>query len=50
MEENIITVEDLHKTYGKDVLSVDETTFNPKTGEVFGYLGPNKAGKRREIS
>jgi len=50
MEENIVTVENLHKTYGKDVLAVDGISFTVKKGEIFGFLGPNGAGKRRKIS
>jgi len=49
MEENIVQVEDLHKTYGKDVIAVDGISFTVKKGEIFGFLGPNGAGKSTTI-
>jgi ABC-2 type transport system ATP-binding protein len=49
MEENIIQVEDLHKTYGKNVLAVNGISFTVKKGEIFGFLGPNGAGKSTTI-
>jgi ABC-2 type transport system ATP-binding protein len=49
LEENIALVEDLHKTYGKDVIAVDGISFVVKKGEIFGFLGPNGAGKSTTI-
>jgi ABC-2 type transport system ATP-binding protein len=42
--KNIITVKNLTKRYGKDVV-VKGTSFEVKEGEIFGILGPNGAGK-----
>ncbi|MGD6818016.1 ABC transporter ATP-binding protein [Metabacillus sp. 113a] len=44
MEESIISVKDLVKTYG-DFTAVNGITFEVHKGEVFGVLGPNGAGK-----
>jgi ABC-2 type transport system ATP-binding protein len=49
MEEKIILVQDLHKTYGKNVLAVNGISFTVKKGEIFGFLGPNGAGKSTTI-
>ena len=49
MEANILLVEELHKTYGKDILAVDGISFAVKKGEIFGFLGPNGAGKSTTI-
>jgi ABC-type multidrug transport system ATPase subunit len=49
MEENIVEVENLHKTYGKNIIAVDGISFKVKKGEVFGFLGPNGAGKSTTI-
>jgi ABC-2 type transport system ATP-binding protein len=45
MDQNIVLVEELHKTYGKDITAVDGISFTVKKGEIFGFLGPNGAGK-----
>lgn len=45
---NSITVRNLTKTYGKKnnkVLAVDDVSFGVKTGEIFGLIGPDGAGK-----
>jgi ABC-2 type transport system ATP-binding protein len=47
--EDIVIVEDLHKTYGKDIIAVDGISFRVKKGEIFGFLGPNGAGKSTTI-
>ncbi|MBN8837847.1 MAG: ABC transporter ATP-binding protein [Sphingobacteriia bacterium] len=40
----IITVKDLHKSYG-NFEAVKGISFNVQKGEIFGLLGPNGAGK-----
>jgi ABC-2 type transport system ATP-binding protein len=47
--EDIIIVDNLHKTYGKNVIAVDGISFTVKKGEIFGFLGPNGAGKSTTI-
>ena len=47
-EENVITISSLTKRF-KDVLAVNELSFNVKRGDVFGFLGPNGAGKSTTI-
>jgi ABC-2 type transport system ATP-binding protein len=47
--ENIVIVDNLHKTYGKNVIAVDGISFTVKKGEIFGFLGPNGAGKSTTI-
>lgn len=42
-------VEELRKTYGKNILAVDGTSFRVHKGEIFGFLGPNGAGKSTTI-
>lgn len=49
MEETIIVVQDLQKTYGKDIRAVNGISFTVKKGEIFGFLGPNGAGKSTTI-
>ena len=49
MSEDIVVVENLHKTYGKQVVAVDGISFTVKKGEIFGFLGPNGAGKSTTI-
>lgn len=40
----IIEARDLTKRY-KDVVAVDQATFDVEQGQVFGFLGPNGSGK-----
>jgi ABC-type uncharacterized transport system ATPase subunit len=47
--DDIVVVEDLRKTYGKDILAVDGISFRVHKGEIFGFLGPNGAGKSTTI-
>ena len=47
--EDIVVVDNLHKTYGKNVVAVDGISFTVKKGEIFGFLGPNGAGKSTTI-
>jgi ABC-2 type transport system ATP-binding protein len=44
MNEPLVTVQDLHKSYGQ-VEAVRGVSFDVRRGEVFGLLGPNGAGK-----
>jgi len=47
-EYNVIEVKNLTKKY-KDVVAVNNISFNVKKGEIFGFLGPNGAGKTTTI-
>jgi ABC-2 type transport system ATP-binding protein len=44
----IISVHNLHKTYGKTI-AVDDISFEVTKGEIFGLLGPNGAGKTTTV-
>ena len=46
---NSIEVERLVKSYGK-FEAVKEVSFNVQEGEIFGFLGPNAAGKTTTIN
>ncbi|MBS3072161.1 ATP-binding cassette domain-containing protein, partial [Candidatus Pacearchaeota archaeon] len=48
-EENIISVKELSKNFGK-VKAVDKVSFEVKKGEIFAFLGPNGAGKSTTLS
>lgn len=48
MNENIIEVRDLTKTFGSFV-AVNSVNFDIKRGEILGFLGPNGAGKTTTI-
>ena len=56
--ENIIEIKNLTKKFpapgwsalgGKDLVAVDDISFNVKSGEIFSFLGPNGAGKTTTI-
>jgi ABC-2 type transport system ATP-binding protein len=47
--ENIIEVKNLKKDYGK-LTAVDNISFGISKGEIFGFLGPNAAGKTTTIN
>ena len=49
MQEPLLSISHLTKSYGKDRGVVDITLDIPK-GSVFGFLGPNGAGKTTTIS
>ncbi len=49
MAENIVEVKNLNKTYGKNIVAVNDISFTVKKGEIFGFLGPNGAGKSTTI-
>ncbi|MBM3131593.1 MAG: ATP-binding cassette domain-containing protein [Chloroflexi bacterium] len=48
MNDSVITVENLVKTYGQ-IRAVDGLDLAVNAGEVFGFLGPNGAGKTTTI-
>ena len=45
VDENILTVNNLSKSYRKGVKALDNVSFSVKRGECFGLLGANGAGK-----
>ena len=45
---SVITVNNLTKKY-KDIVAVNNISFDVKRGEIFGFLGPNGAGKTTTI-
>src|SRR3989344_4669694 len=47
-KESIIIVENLVKKF-KDLIAVDNISFEVKKGEIFAFLGPNGAGKTTTI-
>lgn len=47
--DSIVAVENLRKTYGNDVVAVDDVSFSVEPGTVVGILGPNGAGKTSTI-
>ena len=47
-DNNVIEINGLTKRF-KDVLAVDELSFEVHSGDVFGFLGPNGAGKSTTI-
>jgi ABC-2 type transport system ATP-binding protein len=46
---NIIEARNLTKQYG-DFIAVNDISFTVKKGEIFGFLGPNRAGKTTTIN
>jgi ABC-type multidrug transport system ATPase subunit len=47
-QDNVIEINGLTKRF-KEVLAVDELSFEVHRGDVFGFLGPNGAGKSTTI-
>ena len=48
MTDAVITVRDLHKSYGSTT-AVDGVDLEVRRGEIFGVLGPNGAGKTTTV-
>ena len=46
--ENVISIKNLTKTYGKK-RGVSDISFDVMKGEIFGFIGPNGAGKSTTI-
>ncbi|GAB0094455.1 ATP-binding cassette sub-family A member 12 [Sergentomyia squamirostris] len=44
-DKNCVVIENLTKVYSRGVLALNNVSFNVKTGECFGLLGANGAGK-----
>ncbi|MCK4698302.1 MAG: ATP-binding cassette domain-containing protein, partial [Dehalococcoidia bacterium] len=47
--QKIIEVEHLIKKF-RDLVAVDDVSFDVVEGEIFGFLGPNGAGKTTTIN
>ena len=45
----IVNVKNLSKVFDKEIVDVDNVSFQVKKGEIFGFLGPNGAGKTTTI-
>ncbi len=50
MSEKIVKVTNLSKQYAKQILAVDNISFEVNKGEFFAFLGPNGAGKSTTIN
>ena len=37
----IVNVKNLSKVFDKEIVAVDNVSFQVKKGEIFGFLGPN---------
>lgn len=45
----VVAVQNLSKTFDGKVKAVDDISFEIQEGEIFGFLGPNRAGKTTTI-
>jgi ABC-2 type transport system ATP-binding protein len=50
VQQPIVRVEKLTKSFDGKVMAVDGISFDVKQGEIFGFLGPNGAGKSTTIN
>ncbi len=48
LKGSIVQIQNISKKY-KDILALNNVSFNIKKGEIFGYIGPNGAGKTTTI-
>ncbi|MBP1924291.1 ABC-type multidrug transport system ATPase subunit [Sedimentibacter acidaminivorans] len=44
MSNNVIEVKNLSKFYGKH-RGIEDVSFSVEEGEIFGFIGPNGAGR-----
>jgi ABC-type Na+ transport system ATPase subunit NatA len=47
MSGRAIEVKGLTKVFNRSLVAVDHISFNVEKGEIFGFLGPNGAGRAR---
>jgi ABC-2 type transport system ATP-binding protein len=48
VDDQVITVQHLHKAYGEQI-AVEDVTLDVRRGEIFGIVGPNGAGKTTSV-
>ena len=48
-DDKVIEVKNLTRKF-KQLVAVDDVSFNVGKGEIFGFLGPNGAGKTTTIN
>lgn len=49
MNETVLSVQDLSKSYKAGVMAADKVSFDIEKGEIFALIGPNGAGKTTTI-
>ena len=50
MSNDVIVADRLTKVFNKSLVAVDHISFSVKEGEIFGFLGPDGAGKTTTIN